>query len=73
MYKKGSAIPGVLAAIAKPCRYAIIPTGKDRQRNRLNSLPKQQGPLLYAVAPKPRPRLIATKSSVKNKIQLLWP
>lgn len=72
MRKRGSAIPGVRAAIAKPCPYAIIPTGKNRQKNRLNSLLKQQGPLLYAVAPKPRPRLIATKSSVKNKIQLLW-
>lgn len=68
MCKWGNAILGVAVAIAKPCRCAIIPTAKNRPKNRLNVMQVQQEQLLYAVAPKPGHRLIAINSNVKNKM-----
>lgn len=67
MCKWGNAILGVAVAIAKPCRYAIIPTAKNRPKNRLNVMRERRERLLYAAALKPERRLIAINSNVKNK------
>jgi len=61
----GSVIHGAVVAIAKLCRYATIPTGKNRTKNHLSSLPKQPELSNYAAVPKRQLRLIAINNNAR--------